>query len=961
MVAKTFLARTLVVVSLLAATALHAAQRTSLDGPWKIATDPNNVGKAQNWFRSAPPAGALNCRVPGVIQQTFPAYHGVVWYWKTLSAPQVVEQERLQLKFGAADYFAEAWLNGQYLGSHEGGETPFTFDITHAVKPGADNSLVVRLINPDQQRIDGITLNETPHGIKKVPMAVGNFWDPGGLWQSVELLKVPAIRVADVFVDAQREAKTIHARLTIANDTGRSQSGRLVFDLTPSGADRPILSQSQSVVIPSGKKTVEVDLKLDEVHAWSPDDPYLYRLNSRLSAGPSSDVYVTRTGFRDFIFRDGYFRLNGRRIFLRSAHSVGHFPIGQHVPSDPELLRRELLYVKSMGFNTVRWLGRTMFPSQLELCDELGLMVYEESYASWNLNDSPDMGRRFDFSVRDMILRDRNHPSLVMWGLLNETVANSTFRHATGMLPLVRSIDPTRLVMLSSGRWDAQWTIGSIANPGESSWQYELGPEAANANSPQQVHPEGYAPGSGDIHMYPVRPWPDESMKFIRMAGTGAKNVILSEYGNGSQIDPIRIVKLMQQNGANPELEDYKLYDKMAVQLDQDWKEWKLDHVFASPSDMIVASQELQSEQRRLALNAIRSNPHFAGYNLTGLSDQAIEGEGLMTTFRELKPGIMDAMNDGFAPVKWCLFAGPTHVYQGATVHLEAVLADEDVLKPGSYPVRIKVVGPGGIVFEKARSLEIPDPHTSPEPPMVFSAFDEEVRLTGPEGKYQVEVTFDSGAAAVGREEIIVGDVAHLPSVAADVQFLGTNEGLSRFVTSHGAKIIPGQETTNANPHVILIAGHAEGNENDWLSQVSTGSVAILLDPSALPPELGGSIEDSGPRFWGRDDIVTPHPVFDGLPSRRLMDLFFYRDLIARKSIVGFGKDTENVVPTFAVGKPGGQGYWSGSNLLVYNVGRGKVIVCTLRILDNLEKNPAADRVLLNMLSFAASERNPLP
>lgn len=129
-------------------------------------------------------------------------------------------------------------------------------------------------------------------------------------------------------------------------------------------------------------------------------------------------------------------------------------------------------------------------------------------------------------------------------------------------------------------------------------------------------------------------------------------------------------------------------------------------------------------------------------------------------------------------------------------------------------------------------------------------------------------------------------------------------------------------------------------------------------NPSPFPQHWGGTIEDSGPRFWGRDDIVKPHPIFDGLPARRLMDLYFYRDLIARRSIVGFGKDTENVVPTFAVGKPGGQGYWAGSNLLVYNIRRGKVIVCTLRIMENLERNPAADRVLLNMVSFAASKLN---
>jgi hypothetical protein len=447
-------------------------------------------------------------------------------------------------------------------------------------------------------------------------------------------------------------------------------------------------------------------------------------------------------------------------------------------------------------------------------------------------------------------------------------------------------------------------------------------------------------------------------MRFFRTVGTGTKNVFLSEYGNGSQIDPIRIVHLMQQEGASPDLEDYKLYDNMAVQLERDWSAWALDQVFASPSDMIVAGQRLQSEQRRLALNAIRSNPHIAGYNLTGLSDQAIEGEGLMTTFRELKPGIVEAMNDGFSPVKWCLFASPTHVYRGAKTHIEAVLANEDVLKPGKYPVRLKVVGPTGVISEKTSTLQIPDPNSSPEPSMIVPAFDENVELNGPEGTYEVEVSFDRDAGALGREEIIVGDSADLPSVPAQVTILGADEKAASLLRSHGVQIA--QSDSNADParQIMLVTGEQTGS-SEWMAKVSSGSVAILVDPVSLPAELSGKIEDSGPRFWGRDDVVKPHPIFNGLPSRQLMDLYFYRDLIARKSIVDFGSDTLNVVPSFAVGKPGGPGYWAGSNLLIYNVGKGKVIVSTLRILENLNRNPAADHVLLNMVSFAASQLSP--
>ena len=161
-----------------------------------------------------------------------------------------------------------------------------------------------------------------------------------------------------------------------------------------------------------------------------------------------------------------------------------------------------------MGFNTVRWLGRTMFPSQLDLCDELGLMVYEESYASWGWRNQPEaeMKRRFDFSVREMILRDRSHPSVTIWGLLNETVANAVHRHAVEMLPLVRSVDTTRMVLLSSGRWDGEWSIGSLSNPDSTEWTPSLGAEALGAAPAAQDHPGGYTKGAGDAHMYVPRP-----------------------------------------------------------------------------------------------------------------------------------------------------------------------------------------------------------------------------------------------------------------------------------------------------------------------------------------------------------------------------------------------------------------------------------------------------------------------
>jgi hypothetical protein len=238
-----------------------------------------------------------------------------------------------------------------------------------------------------------------------------------------------------------------------------------------------------------------------------------------------------RCGFRDFRIVDGYFHLNGRRIFLRSTHTGNAMPIGQQAAVVGDFGRRDMIYAKASGFNAVRFIAGVAYPEQLDLCDELGLMVYE-CFASWLLGDSPKMAERFDRSTSAMIRRDRNHPSITIWGLLNETQDGPVFRQAVSFLPKLRRLDPTRLVLLDSGRWDGQWLIGSASNPGSSEWQPVWGVEAPDAGK-ASLGAGGYASQAGDAHYYPGVPQSPQTDRFIREFGREGKPVFLSEYGKG--------------------------------------------------------------------------------------------------------------------------------------------------------------------------------------------------------------------------------------------------------------------------------------------------------------------------------------------------------------------------------------------------------------------------------------------
>lgn len=365
----------------------------SLDGQWQITADKQNVGRAQEWYARALPEGK-SIRVPGIIQEALPACHGVVWYARAFVPPDHPHRGgRYLLRFGAVDYLADVWVNGVHVGGHQGGETPFVLDATKAIKPGAGNRLTVRVLNPSNERIDGILLVETPHRNKTVPLSVGASHNYGGILESVELLLAPAVRVQDMFVRPDPKTGKIRIQVKIQNTTGKVTRTRVQFTVAPAATGETLVSSHLERELANGDSLVEAETHVENPRLWDLADPFLYRVAVRLQSkhSASTDEASVRCGFRDFCVTKGYFRLNGKRLFVRSTHTGNNVPIGWVVEPKQtrDFLQRDLLYAKACGFNTVRYIAGMAHPYNLDLCDELGLMVYEESSASWCLETLP--------------------------------------------------------------------------------------------------------------------------------------------------------------------------------------------------------------------------------------------------------------------------------------------------------------------------------------------------------------------------------------------------------------------------------------------------------------------------------------------------------------------------------------------------------------------------------------------
>ncbi len=1134
----------------------------SLDGTWSLTTDPANIGREQKWFLQPRLEGAKPVKVPWIIQEAFPGYHGLAWYSRTFTAPaNPYANGRVLLRFGQVDYLAEVWLNGVPVGGHEGGETPFTIDVTEAVRPGQENHLSVRVLNPTEAPIDGIRLSETARRCKEggPQFVAGGSFNHGGITESVELLCAPPVYLEDLFANPVIHAENgkIRLHLAVRNATGSAQKAHVALSAASARSGETLAALTIDRVLPPGSSQVEAELPIRSPRLWNLNDPFLYRATARITALGSSAFAErsVRCGFRDFRFTDGYFRLNGRRIYPKSSHTCNHFPIGLQFPRDPDMLRRDLLNMKVMGFNMVRFIWGAATPMQLDLCDEIGLMVYEESYAAWPIAPSPKMGERFDTAVGELVVRDRNHPSVVIWGLLNETRAGPVFRHAAAMLPLVRALDPDRMVMLNSGRWDEntslsergtiggasgfrmwqtdassepwvavnattgtirtvgitwppnhlalhpgpanelsaiRWTapdtgdievscafiglaerattdvhvlhngtplfdgvlnlngapnearvnktvtvkrgdtldcvvgVGNGTYGGDTTgltltlktaqttydatagfsdkanpagvWSYGwMAPAAAPEAKAFARYPDGKGlrepgapvttgtlsnPGSlawddslGDTHCYPRVPHSAGELQSLRSRdGGGGRPLFLSEYGIGSAVDLWRAVCHFEQEGAE-QLEDARYLSDKLNRFLADWKQWRLDDLFARPEDFFMESLKKMAGQRTLCLNAIRSNPNIVAHNLTGATDHVLCGEGLTTLFRELKPGTIDAIFDGWYPLRWCLFVEPAHLAKGGKVHLEAVLADEDALAPGDYPARLQIIGPRMTrVMDRILTVTIPERNANTnESPFAKLWFSDDIAIDGPAGEYRFLATFERGAAAAGGSATFyVSDPTELPAVSAEVVLWGDDATTAKWLRDRGVRTRPFASGAPATREVILAAPKppAPGGAaafRELAARIAAGSAVVFLSPEVfaqgdqavalLPLAKKGTAKTIRGWLYLKDEWSKAHPIFEGLPAGGLMDYTYYRELIPDLVFSGQEPPTEAIAGAIKAS----QDYDSGLMMSVYTLGAGRFVLNTLNIRSQLAHHPAAARLLVNLLRYASDDVNKPP
>lgn len=430
---------------------------TDLSGEWTFQHDDADRGLAERWYDRAtldeniivpfPPESSAS-----TIGDT--AYHRIFWYQRDISAADLEgaghgADARLMLNFGAVDYRAQVWLNGSFVGTHEGGHTPFSFDVTDVLVDGGSQSLVLRVeddpLDVEQPRGKQDWL-EHPHVVW--------YHRTSGIWQPVWLEAIPAVAVRTIRWVSDVHAATVTARLELSAVplTEVPARVRLSIDGTPlaevtTSTSRPSITVTLPIAALGNGQAYEELL-------WSPEHPRL--VDAEVSVG--EDTVVSYLGLRTVRVGEGRFWLNDRPYYLRSVLNQGYWPESHLAAPSADALRAEAQLIKDLGFNATRVHQKFEDPRFLYWADRLGLLVWGEAPAAFEY--SPTAVERNVREWLEVVRRDASHPSIVAWVPLNESwgVQHIAFdvrmqHYARSLVDLTKALDPTRPVVSNDG-WE---------------------------------------------------------------------------------------------------------------------------------------------------------------------------------------------------------------------------------------------------------------------------------------------------------------------------------------------------------------------------------------------------------------------------------------------------------------------------------------------------------------------------
>lgn len=417
----------------------------NLNGHWSFAFDFGRSGYQRNFHKSTGFNNQIlvpfcpESRMSGVAYDDFIE---TVWYHRKLEIPEKWAGQRMLLHFGAVDYESEIFIDGQSVGVHWGGSSSFSIDLTRFVKPGGTHDLIVYV------------RDEVRSGVQTGGKQSINFKSEGcfytrtaGIWQTVWMEAIPhnAVRTCHIIPDLD------HSQFMVIPDFWAQEQGmKLKISVYDEGKE---VQQVEALALTG----VPVVAELSNPKVWAPGSPHLYDLKFELTGrdGKVVDTITSYAGLRKTHISGDKVYLNNEPLYLRLVLDQGFYEDGiWTAPTDEDFIK-DIKLSMDAGFNGAR-LHQKVFEERFHYwADKMGYLTWAES-PSWALDVKSEIAaRNFLTEWREVVLRDRNHPSIIAWTPLNETWDTGNMRQSRRLhveaYELTRALDPTRPVNDASG------------------------------------------------------------------------------------------------------------------------------------------------------------------------------------------------------------------------------------------------------------------------------------------------------------------------------------------------------------------------------------------------------------------------------------------------------------------------------------------------------------------------------
>jgi hypothetical protein len=549
-------------------------------------------------------------------------YLGVAWYRTRFEVPAFDTPQNVVIRFGAVDYFAEVFVNGKLVGSHEGGYTPFVIDASAAVKPGR-NELAVRVIDPPMDEAQNLLVcpemmyHEIPHG--KQNWYVQN----AGIWQGVRVEFCPAIYIEQVHVTPNVSGDfgvDVMLAGTGLADAATLKDAQLVFKVADE-TGRVILTETLPLVSPeiqSFRGTVP------KPKLWSPAHPALYSVDVQLTGAVQYRKRV-RMGFRKFEARDGKLYLNDEPFYLRGALDQDFYPETIHTPASEEYVRSMMLKAKELGVNVLRCHLKICHPVYLTVADEIGILIWAEvpSWSDcWYPSDhfslkAAERGKRM---FREVIDRDWNHPCIVIQTIMNESWGID-LKDAMQRAWLKETFDWVKSEIGKLGRL----VVDNSACEGNFHIKTDLEDFHNYYSMPDHVERwDKWLDGLAARPAWTFSPYGDAER-------TGTEPIIVSEFGNWGLP---RLPETMPW-WFNSDFGGREVTKPMGVR--ERYAAYAFDKVFGDYNEFAEQTQWHQFMSLKHEIESIRRHGSIQGYVVTGMTDVHWEANGLLDMWRNEK------------------------------------------------------------------------------------------------------------------------------------------------------------------------------------------------------------------------------------------------------------------------------------------------------------------------------------